>query len=106
MGIGGPLVLENASIRVGTISPGGRVVMLGRPGGPNVLNVDPALLDGQARRRPVSVRYRFKPWNGHTVWCGPQSAFWSDQDEHPRRRDKRAVWPPDPYGEVGWFAVA
>jgi hypothetical protein len=101
----GFLVLEDDHLRVGVTNLGGRVVLLARPGGANVLKVDPSLLDGKAGRRPVSVRYHFKPWNGHTVWCGPQSAFWADQDEYPRRREKHAVWPPDPYGEVGWFAA-
>lgn len=99
------LTVENQYIRVSAISLGGRVVQLSRPGGANVLTVDEALLGPYAlRARPVSLNYRFQQWNGHTVWCGPQSRFWGDQDVAPDRK-AQAGWPPDPYGEVGWFTV-
>ncbi len=88
------------------LNRGGRVVLLQRSGGANILKVDLDLLSGAAvRPRTISVRYRFRQWNGHTVWCGPQSAFWADQNVYPQRRRRRANWPPDPYGEIGWFTT-
>jgi hypothetical protein len=37
------------------------------------------------------------PYNGHIVWLGPQRKWWSDQRVHGRRRQRRAIWPPDPF---------
>jgi hypothetical protein len=96
--------ITNGTIVVGVLPPlGGRVVVLKKAGGENVLDVDEKLL-----RPPyptASVDTPFRPWNGRIVWVGPQSAFWTQQDLKPDLKKHKAVWPPDPFNEAGRFEV-
>ncbi|MBD3240684.1 MAG: DUF4380 domain-containing protein [Chitinivibrionales bacterium] len=99
-------IINNGTTTVG-VAPkaGGRVVLLCRDGGENVLKVDPVLLNGHRWRGKVTPLSRFEQWNGHTVWLGPQSDWWRYQQVHPRRRSKAAVWPPDPFIEKAAYTV-
>lgn len=99
-------VLENEFLRV-VVAPraGGRIVSVSRPDGPNLLKVDPHLLGNYRWSGKATPRSRFEQWNGHTVWVGPQSAFWSNQRVLPDRRGKKAVWPPDPFVEKAGYDV-
>jgi hypothetical protein len=36
---------------------------------------------------------------------GPQSEWWAHQDKNPKKRAEKAVWPPDPYINNGYFEV-
>src|SRR5207249_418768 len=38
-------------------------------------------------------------------WVGPQSAWWTQQDEDVERRRRRATWPPDPFHETARYEV-
>jgi hypothetical protein len=85
---------------------GGRIVHISRPGKPNILKVDPSLLS--KTRRPnssVSALSPFKPWNGHTVWAGPQNEWWLHQTVCESRKRTHAAWPPDPYLEKAAYTV-
>jgi len=74
---------------------GGRVLEFSRPGEPNLLLVGEAV---HASASPaVGAEADFIPYQGHTTWLAPQSAWWSRQDVNPARRDAAAVWPPDPW---------
>ena len=101
------LLLRNDRIEVGLLPRvGGRIVLLRRPGGRNVLCSDPALW--HTGKEPVpepSPDGAFKEYRGHIVWAGPQSEFWGDQDFAPERREEESVWPPDPFLTYGEFRV-
>lgn len=95
----GLIVLRNGGTEVGVLPRlGGRVVLVRRCGGNNILKVDPSTWP-RAPRRHMSAYCRFVPHNGHIVWLGPQSQWWAHQRENPSRRRRKAVWPPDPHLE-------
>jgi len=99
--------ISDGNIEAGVIPDlGGMVALLHIPGKPNVLKADKALWD-----EPPVIRRKFGPnpaWkahNGHIVWVGPQSEWWVHQTKSPQKRRERAVWPPDPYINNGYFEV-
>ena len=97
--------ITNGTIVVSVLPPlGGRVVVLKKAGGENLLDVDEKLLKPPY---PVpSIDLSFRPWNGRIVWVGPQSGFWSQQELKPDLKKQNAVWPPDPFNEAGRFEVS
>jgi len=102
---GAPLVrLSNPSLTM-TLVPGlgGRIVELRTAGGENLLDADPQFWRGPYP--PAELRTPFAPWNGHTYWVGPQSAWWTQQDLDLERRRARATWPPDPFHETARYDV-
>lgn len=103
-----PLIfLENDNIRAGFLPEvGGRLVFLGRPGGENLLKSDSTLWSesGEVRLAP-SAAADWKAYEGHIIWIGPQSEWWTHQDMNPKRRNSKALWPPDPYLIYGNFKV-
>ncbi|MBN1674158.1 MAG: DUF4380 domain-containing protein [Kiritimatiellae bacterium] len=103
----GLLILRNAKVVVGILPEvGGRVVLLKRPAGHNVLKSDSALWNERRAQRPVATPDAgWKAYDGQIVWVGPQSAWWTDQDANPKRREQKAGWPPDPYLVYGQFEV-
>ena len=82
---------------------GGRVVELRTAGGENLLDADPRLW--REPFPPAELRTPFAPWNGHTYWVGPQSAWWTQQDLDPERRAAKATWPPDPFHQTARYEV-
>jgi hypothetical protein len=82
---------------------GGRLVSLTFDGSPNFLAFEKIAPSRQ--RLPVQER-PFQASGGMTVWLAPQSHWWIKQDLFPSRRDRRASWPPDPYGEAADFQVS
>ena len=96
--------MTNGTIVVSVLpSLGGRVVVLKKAGGENLLDVDEKLL--KPPYPAPSLDLPFRPWNGRIVWVGPQSGFWSQQDLKPDLKKQKAVWPPDPFNEAGRFEV-
>lgn len=80
---------------------GGRIVWLRPAGGPNLLAANAAAwAPGQAvpEPRPDSPSTEF---GGHVTWVGPQSAWWTQQDLNQDRRSRAAIWPPDPWLDLG-----
>lgn len=102
------LVLRNDRIVVGLLpAVGGRIVLLRRPGGENVLKADPALWGLPAGSHPTpGIEGGWRPYWGQIVWVGPQSAWWTEQDVDPVRKQKKSDWPPDPYLVYGSFGIA
>ncbi|MDR2693319.1 MAG: DUF4380 domain-containing protein [Chitinispirillales bacterium] len=99
--------LSNGRVEVGVIPDlGGMVALLRIVGKPNILKADPELW-GKPPTSPRSFGPNpvWKPYNGHIVWLGPQSEWWAHQDKNPRKRRERAVWPPDPYINNGYYEV-
>lgn len=96
---GGLLMLRNEHVEVGILAAvGGRVVLLRRPGGENVLFADPQQWTEPPERRPtVDAEAGFRAYNGHITWLGPQRDWWAHQTLNTGRRERRASWPPDPY---------
>lgn len=95
------VTLENGCLVLGLLpSLGGRVVVFRAANGPNVLDAH------WKEPFPVpSLDTPFEPWNGHVVWAGPQSAWWTRQDLLPERKQAKAVWPPDPFNEAARYEV-
>jgi hypothetical protein len=102
------LVLRNDQIVVGLLPQvGGRVVLLRRPDGANVLKSHPKLWDLEQTEPPEpAADAAFTAYNGHITWLGPQSGWWTAQDLNPARRDQAAPWPPDPWLVYGEYEVA
>jgi len=99
-----PVEITNGQVVVGVMpSLGGRVVLLKKAAGVNLLDSDPRLWKPPFPLPTVGTAFR--PWNGRIVWVGPQSGFWSQQDLRPELKKKNAGWPPDPFNEVGRFEV-
>jgi Domain of unknown function (DUF4380) len=82
---------------------GGRIVELRVAGGENLLDADPVYW--KEPFPPAALDTPFAPWNGHTYWVGPQSAWWTQQDLAPQRRRAKATWPPDPFHETARYRV-
>ena len=93
------LYLQNESLKAGILAEvGGRLVFLDRPGGDNFLKSDTALWDEPVEERiDPAPESEFKEYNGHIIWLGPQSEWWTHQDLNTGRKAGKAVWPPDPY---------
>src|SRR5437867_7075981 len=99
-----PLRLSNPALSLGLVpSLGGRIVELRADGGENLLDSDPRFW--KEPFPPAGLRTPFEPWNGHTYWVGPQSAWWTQQDLDPERRRAKASWPPDPFHETARYEV-
>ncbi|MBI9072969.1 MAG: DUF4380 domain-containing protein [Melioribacteraceae bacterium] len=77
---------------------GGRIVAVHRNGGENILKSDSKLWNYEFDK-PVDERIYNKklPFNGHIVWVGPQTDWWTQQDVIPELASNESRWPPDPY---------
>jgi len=103
------LLLKNDRIEVGLLpQAGGRIVLLRRPGqrtGGNILLSDPAKwTPADTTPQPSPTAY-FVDYNGHEIWVGPQQDWWTQQNVNPDRAKSKAVWPPDPWLNVGRYEV-
>jgi hypothetical protein len=99
--------ISDGYIEVGVIPDlGGMVALLRIIGKPNILKADQNLWnDPPAPPRKFGPNPVWKPYNGHIVWLGPQSEWWAHQDKSPKKRREKAVWPPDPYINNGYYEV-
>ena len=99
--------LHNESLEIGVIPDlGGMAALLKLNGKPNVLKADETLWDKPpAPRRKFGPMTRWKAYNGHIVWLGPQSEWWTQQTKSVSRLKTKAVWPPDPYINQGHFKI-
>lgn len=82
---------------------GGRVVHFGLYGGRSVLNIDARLLSAPVPEPSPDAKHY--PLNGHEVWVGPQSEWWSHQELNADRKARAASWPPDPWISIGRFSI-
>ncbi|MBI9070265.1 MAG: DUF4380 domain-containing protein [Melioribacteraceae bacterium] len=48
---------------------------------------------------------KFYPFSGHINWVGPQSEWWTQQNEFPKLKEQKSVWPPDPYLVLGDYKL-
>lgn len=104
---GSLIILSNDNVEVGILPEvGGRVVLLRIPGYKNILKADEHLWVNPEKHKPkISAFSDFKAFNGHIVWVGPQSDWWTYQDINKVRRDNKADWPPDPYLIYGSYDI-
>lgn len=103
-----PMVwLKNDKVELGVLAHvGGRAVSLKTPDGENVLKEVPERWKESESERPLpDISQKFVAYQGHIVWVGPQSEWWVHQDLAPRRKRKKAQWPPDPYTIYSKYAV-
>ncbi|MCL2218264.1 MAG: DUF4380 domain-containing protein [Chitinispirillia bacterium] len=99
--------ISDGSIEVGVVPDlGGMVALLHIIGKPNILKADKALWDEPpVIRRTFGPDPRWKAYNGHIVWVGPQSEWWAHQAKSPKKLREKSVWPPDPYINNGYFEI-
>ncbi len=93
------LYIRNDHLKAGLLTGvGGRLVFFGKIEGNNLLRSDSALwYEPESERPKPSPDAKFKAYNGHINWLGPQSEWWSHQDLNQDRKERKAIWPPDPY---------
>lgn len=96
---GAVIYLDNGTIKAGFLPEvGGRMVFLGRGEGVNLLKSDTALWsEPETQRIKPDPASGWKAYNGHIIWPGPQSGWWSAQELNQERKAAFAAWPPDPY---------
>jgi hypothetical protein len=93
------IYIQNEFLKAGVLpGVGGRLVYLARPGEENLLKSDSALwFEPERDFLEPTPDAGFKAYNGHIIWPGPQTEWWMHQNLNPDRRDRKAIWPPDPY---------
>jgi hypothetical protein len=101
------ILLRNEHVEVGIFPQlGGRIVLLKRAGGQNVLqDAHAELLDTPEEKLPKPSAGGAWAGEGHIVWIGPQKDWWRNQDLNASRKKQGAGWPPDPWIECGRFEV-
>ena len=103
-----PLIyIENGGTRAGILGEvGGRIVYISHKGSDNLLKSNPELWNEDPSDRPeIGPEAGWKAYNGHIVWVGPQSEWWTRQDLNKARKEKRSGWPPDPYLVYGNYEI-
>lgn len=102
------LYIENSGVRVGVLEDvGGRIVLLQKNGGKNLLESDESMWDEPQNERfvPSPDLLDFKAYNGHEVWVGPQSQWWKHQTLNKEKIDSDLFWPPDPFISFNKYSV-
>ncbi|MBN1779491.1 DUF4380 domain-containing protein [bacterium] len=101
-------MIRNGGTEVGILSEvGGRVVILRRTGGNNVLKAVPGLweLPLSGHPKPDGEKPSMIPYLGQIVWVGPQGEWWMHQTVNPRLKQMKSQWPPDPYLIYGDYRI-
>ena len=101
------VTLAGGGIEVG-VAPdlGGRVVFIRKPGTEGMILSDRKIWEDPSFVAPeVKDVPEFYPFNGVTLWVGPQSGWWKDQAYSPELKEKAPGWPPDPFAEQGRFKI-
>lgn len=93
------IILENQELKAGILwGVGGRLVSLEHAGGDNLLLSDESRwYEPDSLRPEATPEAGFHNYDGVIIWPGPQSMWWSQQEVNPKRRQQKAIWPPDPY---------
>jgi hypothetical protein len=100
--------IRNDRVVVGILPQVGGGIMLCRLADRrNVLLADPRQWAEPESERPVpdAVGLSRKDYQGHVVWLGPQSRWWTEQDLNPAKRAAASLWPPDPWLIHGRYEV-
>jgi hypothetical protein len=89
------ITMERAGVAV-TITPafGGRVTGFGLAGRDSLVLFDAALAAEQPDP-PVEISTAALPYQGQSLWVGPQDEWWTHQTVAPDMQGES--WPPDPY---------
>lgn len=101
------ITLKNAEISLSILpNAGGRVVSLHLRENKSIIYSDsllwnnPFLFSDEKFTKP-----RFVGLGGHINWVGPQSDWWTQQNEFPELKNREAIWPPDPYIIYGDYEI-
>jgi len=89
------ITLERSGVAV-TITPafGGRVTGFGLAGRDSLVLFDAALA-AERPAPPVEISAAALPYQGQSLWVGPQDEWWTHQVVAPEMQGE--AWPPDPY---------
>ncbi|MDD6210049.1 MAG: DUF4380 domain-containing protein [Bacteroidales bacterium] len=101
------VTLSDGRVEVG-VAPelGGRVLFIREKGTDGLILADRDIWENPSFKAPeITGEPVFYPFNGITLWIGPQSGWWKNQDYNDELRNKAAGWPPDPFGEYGRFEI-
>ena len=98
--------LSDGHIEVG-VAPdlGGRVIFIRKPGTEGLILADRSIEDPMFKAPKIEGDPVFYPFNGITLWIGPQSGWWKNQDYNLALKKSGVGWPPDPFGEYGRFEI-
>lgn len=93
------MYIQNNQIKAGFLPDvGGRMVFFSSVNGENFLYSDSVFWnEPESNRIEVKPNAPFKPYNGLITWVGPQSHWWTQQDILKNKKDRKDLWPPDPY---------
>ncbi len=103
------LHLSNKAIEI-EVAPriGGRLTVLRRPGGKNLLLTSPKNVTSVDESAVPALRRdkaKFRKFFGHIVWLGPQTDWWRQQDFDLTAKRHGELWPPDPWLEFGDYKI-
>ncbi len=97
--------ISNSDVTVGISAKiGGTIVFVSKANSENILKSDSTLWNPDLRP-DITENSDFIPYNGHTVWLGPQSEWWTKQNLNELRKNEKAVWPPDPFITMGEYSI-
>jgi len=101
------VLLRNNNIELGvSLALGGNVMILKLHNHNSIIKSDTITVPVTLSNDPLeNAKLDFIEYNGQTVWIGPQSEWWTQQDLHKERKDSKAVWPPDPYIMYGKYKI-
>lgn len=93
------ITLTNGIVKIKLLpAVGGTLVWASLTGHENILNSDSMQWNESPEERPtMDPGAPFKAYNGMIVWLSPQSEWWVKQDTYPQLKNRKSLWPPDPY---------
>ena len=101
------LFISNETLSVGVLpKAGGRIVELRESDSENLLLADEAAWHQPAWKEITITPYRwgvYPLYYGHSMWLGPQSQWYKQQDIYDYMQDKS--WPPDKHLNVTTYSV-
>lgn len=99
------IYIQNGGVKAGILPEiGGTLAFLSKNNSNNILKSDSSLWNNNTKP-VVSAFADFMPYNGHTIWVGPQCDWWVQQNLNEDRKAEKAMWPPDPFISYGMYEV-
>lgn len=97
------MYISNADVRLGIhVKKGGTIIYLSKNNSENLLCANKELWDTSIA---VTLDTDFMPLQGHTIWLGPQSEWWTQQNYNLIKKEEKSVWPPCPIITLDEYSV-